>query len=76
MTTHVRRDRKRGLTKVHEINANNQIVRTHVGKEAIEENIMNHNRQHYSQAKNAPVYRDEIYYQLQSNNVRDKILKG
>ena len=37
---------------------------------------MNHNRQHYSQAKNTPVCRDKIYHQLQSDNVRDKILKG
>ena len=55
MTKHIGQGRKRGLIQVHEIDANNQIVKTHVGKEAIEESVMNYNRNHYSKAKNALV---------------------
>ena len=61
---------------MHKIDANNQIVKTHAGKEAIEESIMNHNKNYYSKAKNTPVHQDKIYNQLQSNNIRDKILQG
>ena len=76
MTKHIGRGRKRGLIKVHEVNENNQIVKTHIGEEEIEKTIMNHNRKHYSKAKNTPVCQDKTCNQLQSDNVRDKILQG
>ena len=56
MTKHVGCGRKKGLTKAHEVDDNNKLLKTHVRKEEIKNIIMNYNKMHYSKAKNTPVY--------------------
>ena len=70
------RGEKSSLKKVHEIDENSNIIKTHVLKEDIEDIIMTHNTNHFKAAHETPVHNDQIYPQLQQDNVRNKILDG
>ena len=58
------------------MDGNQKIIRTYIGKEAIEQTLMNHNRKHFTMAHESNMYNDKIYPLLQQDQVRDKILKG
>ena len=53
-----------------------RIVKTHTKREEIEEQLTNHNRQHYTKVFKTPIYNDKIYKELQENSTRDEILLG
>ena len=61
---------------MHEVNANNQIIKTYIKKEHIEQAIADYNTTHYSQALNTPMHQDRIYPKLQQDETRNTILDG
>ena len=76
LTKHAGKGVKTSLKRVHEVNQNNEIIQTHTEKEAIEQIIFNHNKNHYREACNTPMYKDKIYQKLQQDDTRDTILDG
>ena len=50
ITKHIGRGSKKSLIRVHKVDGNQKIIRTHIGKEAIEQMLMNHNRKHFTMA--------------------------
>ena len=56
MTKHIGKGAKRSLIRVHEKDNNNQIRKTYIGKEDIENTIMQHNRVHFIKAHKSKVY--------------------
>ena len=54
-----------GLLKwVHSMNNKGRIVKTHTKREEIEEQLINHNRQHYTKVFETLIYNDKIYEEL------------
>ena len=73
ITYHAGRRRRKLLARVHEINSDNEIIRTYVAKEDIEALIMKCNKYHFAKAHQTNVFNDETCYQSQQDKVRDQI---
>ena len=76
ITKHIGRGIKKSLVRMYEVDENQKIKQTHIGKEAIEQALMNHNRKYFTMAHESNMYNDKIYPLLQQDHIRDKILKG
>ena len=61
ITKHIGRGIKKSLVRVHEVDVNQKIKQTHIGKEVIEQALMNHNRKHFTMAHESNMYNDKIY---------------
>ena len=61
---------------MYEKDNNNQIMKTCIGKEDIENVIIKYNKVHFTKAHESKVYQDKIYFKLQDDQIRNKILKG
>ena len=75
MTKYIRRGVRSSLIRVHEVNENQQIIRTHIGKEQIENAIFEQNRNHFKKAHGTNIFKDKIYATLQQDRMRNKILR-
>ena len=64
ITKYIGRGIKKSLVRVHEVDENQKIKQTHIGKEAIEQALMNYNRKHFM-AHKSNMYNDKIYPLLQ-----------
>ena len=64
MTKHIGRGVNKNLMRIHEVNAEQKITKTHIGKGEIEEAIMKHNKVHFTKAHNSNMYKDKIYDKL------------
>ena len=58
------------------MNDKNQIEKTYVSKEEIEQLIIQNNYKHFTQAHDTEIYNDQIYEKLQEDNTRNKIISG
>ena len=76
ITNHIGRGKRKNLIRVYEVNNNKEIVKTYVGKEEIEREIMKHNRKHFIEAYQTKAFQDKIYEKLQNDEVRERILNG
>ena len=76
LTKHVGRGPKNSLKRVHILDNNDNIDKTLIQKEKIEQAIIQHNTNHYSQALDTPTHKDKIYNKLQEDRIRDAILDG
>ena len=64
LTRHIGKGGKGSLKKLHEVNQNLEIVKTHVLKEEIESITFAHNTKHHTADHDAAVYNDEINGQV------------
>ena len=64
------------LKRVHVIDDNNKIIKTHVKRETIEEETSKFNVKYFTKAHDAMSYRDKTCKKLRENSVRDRTLKG
>ena len=76
ISKHVGKGSKGSLKRLHIVNEKDQIVKTYVDKESIEDNIRKHNIKHFIQAYRTDMYNDKIYTELTNPIIRDKILNG
>ena len=67
---------KKSLLKLRVINPRTKEIKNTCGRKEIESALAQHNRCHFSKAKNTPVYRDKITKAMHEDEVRDKILDG
>jgi len=73
---HVSKRIKESLKRLHEVNQNQEIIKTSIKKEEIEHTIFSHNLNHFKKNHNTIAYKDKIYSKLQDDKVKDKILNG
>ena len=74
MTKHIGKGTKKSLIRVYEKDNNNKIIKTCIGKEDIVNAIMKYNKAHFKKACESKVYQDKIYFRLQDDEIRDKML--
>jgi len=76
ITKHIGKGSRKSLIRLHEMDQNQQIIRTHIEKEAIEQAIIDQNKKHFKMAHESNMYKDKVYPLLQQDSVRNKILRG
>ena len=76
ITRHIGKGDRDGIKRLHVVNEDNQIIKTSINREQIEEEIIMYNEQHLKQAHSSIMYKDKIYKKLRNNDIRDKILDG
>jgi len=76
LSRHVGKGKRDGLRRLHKTNQNNEIVETYVDRIEIERELVNYNKDHFTQAHTTEAYKDKIYNALSEERVRDRILKG
>ena len=64
------------LKILHEKDADGKIIKTHTKRKAIEEEIIKHNKKHFTMAVQSKVHNDKIYAKLDDKATRKKILEG
>ena len=62
--------------RVHVVNDNNEIIKTHVKREMIEEETSKFNTKYFTKVHDAIEHRDNTCKKLRKNCVRDRMLKG
>jgi len=76
LTKHAGKGVKGNLKRLHIVDERNQIVKTVIQKEQIEQEIKRFNEHHFKKAHQTIVYQDKIYAELDRDDIRDKILNG
>ena len=74
VSKHIGKGVKGSLKRLYIVNENGEIVKTHIDKETIEEQIQNHKVKHFTKAHSSKMYKDKIYAELNNPQIRDKIL--
>ena len=67
---------KNALSKLRVKKPNSNETYTCYERGEIESKLVEHNRQHFSKAKNTAAYKNRVIRALNQDNIRDKILNG
>jgi len=76
LSKHAGKGIKGSLKRLHIINHNNEIQKTIIDKESIENEIMKYNTKHFKEAHQSKTFKDKIYAELHNDVIRNNILNG
>ena len=61
--------------KAHKVGNEQQIISIKIGKEEIENAIIQGNRQHFTKAHNSSSNDDKVHSKLNQDSIRDRIMR-
>ena len=71
----IRRGSRRSLVRVHEVDENQKMLKTHIGKDEIEKGMITCSKEHFTKTYKSNAHNNKIHLLLQKDQMRNKILR-